>query len=362
MGVNHQSFKSVVNYSVQFRSKSIICYQSYHNSSTTFKQTKAFRQNVQQLKEVEKYSGHMKAGTKKRLTKAVSLLVQSCPWRWIENPVVNKLVHHKLSFITLTLPDVEQSKDASFCHKYLLQPMLRILRNKYKMKSYVWKCELQKNGSVHYHITTDLFIIHTDLKNIWNNITRKHGLLDNFKNEYGHDNPNSTDIHSVQNINDLEAYLIKYISKEYQNEVKLSGKVWDCSKNLKEAKYFSIDSGYEVHNTITSELDNGYAKAIYTDHCIIIKFATTDYISIFSDQIIEQYRKHLNSILTWTPPPAKHPTSSMTPSTTELPTSLQCARYGQPRTVFRNTTNCAKQLKTFETSCYGRHSPTALQQ
>lgn len=353
MQINHQSFKSFVNYSVQFRSKSVICYQSHHNSSTTFNQSKAFQQNVQQLKQTEKYSGQMKAGTRKRLTKAVSLLVQSCPWRWIDNPVVNKLVHHKLSFITLTLPDVDQAKDASFCHKHLLQPMLRILRNKYKMKSYVWKCELQKNGSVHYHITTDLFIIHTDLRNTWNNITRKHGLLDNFKQEYGHDNPNSTDIHSVQNINDLEAYLIKYISKEYQNEIKLAGKVWDCSKNLKEAKYFSIDSGYDVHEVITSELDNGHAKAIYTDHCIIIKFSTTDYISIFPNRIVEEYRQHLNSILTWTPSTTQPATPNLTQSSTGSTTSSQCGHFGPIVNGSKNTISYPSQLQAFQTSCFG---------
>src|SRR5699024_7254789 len=127
-------------------------------------------------------------GAKKRLSKAISLLVQASPEKWIYNQVTKKNQHHKLSFITLTLPNVDKAKDASFTHKYLLQPMLRILRNKYKMKMYVWKAELQKNESIHYHITTDLFLPWEQLRQHWNAILLKNGLLDAFQKQYGHDN------------------------------------------------------------------------------------------------------------------------------------------------------------------------------
>lgn len=241
----------------------------------------------------------MSKGGKKRLAKAVSLLVQSSPKTYQYNPVTQKTQYHQLSFITLTLPDVSKSKDAKFCHKYLLQPMLRIMRNRYKMKSYVWKCELQQNGSVHYHITTELFIEWTKLKQEWNAITRSHGMLDEFRDKYGHDNPNSIDVHSVNSVRDLEAYLIKYISKEYQNDEKLDGKVWDCSKNLKQASYFSSELDFKLHQQVNNDLRQGHCKAIYADRCVILKYRQHDYYLGFSQVLIDKYFSHLTAISEW---------------------------------------------------------------
>lgn len=308
---------------MQFRSKSLVCYQSYHrlgsgcaNSTSKeiaeFRMSERFKANAAKLRTRKKYTGEITPGAKKRLTKAISLLVQSSPEKWIYNPVTKKSQHHKISFITLTLPNVEAAKDAKFTHKYLLQPILRILRNKYKMCSYVWKAELQKNDSIHYHITTDLFLPWEQLRQHWNALLRKHGLLEAFQQQYGHNNPNSVDIHSVNKINDLEAYLVKYVSKEYQNSKKLAGKVWDCSKNLKESKYFVTTLGYELHQQILREIDLGWLQPIYRDRCIILRSRTTDYYQSFSQQLIKEYYSHLNSILTWEKSTKKTPTRRST--------------------------------------------------
>ena len=295
---------------LQFRSKSLVIYNVYNrignrfgsNTSTVitdYRISEKFKANAQKLLEREKYIGQITPGAKKRLTKAISLLVQSSPEKWIYNPVTKKTENHKISFITLTLPDVEAAKDAKFTHKYLLQPMLRILRNKYKMCSYVWKCELQKNESIHYHITTDLFLPWEQLRQHWNALLRKNGLLEAFQQQYGHDNPNSVDIHSVNKVNDLEAYLVKYISKEYQNSKKLAGKVWDCSKNLKQAKYFTTTITAELHQQINRQIDLGYLQPIYRDHCTILRSRNTDYYYSFSQPNKEAYFLHLKYIRQW---------------------------------------------------------------
>ena len=295
---------------LQFRSKSIVAYNDYHKLRGTgkngisenvleFRMSAKFRENAKKLKERAKYTGEITPGAKKRLTKAISLLIQSSPEKWIYNPVTKKSQHHKISFITLTLPNVETAKDAKFTHKYLLQPMLRILRTKYKMKSYVWKCELQKNDSIHYHITTDLFMPWEQLRQHWNALLGKNGMLAEFQKMYGHDNPNSVDIHSVNKVNDLEAYLVKYISKEYQNSKKLAGKVWDCSKNLKESTYFTTTLTHELHQQITKEIDLGWLQPIYRDRCVILRSRTTDYYQSFSKSLIEAYYSHLTKIAEW---------------------------------------------------------------
>lgn len=312
---------------IQFRSKSIIAYNQYHpfswsgtgfvsTISEDYKASKAFAANAELLKTREKYTGQITKGAKKRLSKAISLLIQSSPETFIYNPITKKQQPHKLSFITLTLPNVDQAKDAKFTHKYLLQPMLRIMRNHYKMISYVWKSEIQKNGSIHYHITTELFMPWDQLRQHWNAILLKNGMLEAFQKQYGHDNPNSVDIHAVDKVNDLEAYLIKYISKETQNEVSLQAKVWDCSRNLKASKYFSESIDQETHDRILNDIANGWARPVYGDKCVILKYTTTDYYLSFSQQLINKYYSHITDIRSW----ENNSQKQISKSTTGLPT------------------------------------------
>lgn len=194
--------------------------------------------------------------------------------------------------------------------------MLRILRNSYKMDSYVWKAELQSNGSIHYHLTTDLFIRWELLRHHWNRILDRNGMLEDFKKKYKHENPNSVDIHSVKKVNDLEAYLVKYISKEYQNQESLDGKVWDCSRNLKQAKYFTMELDFETHKKILQEIDLKWLQPFYRDRCTILKSRTTDYYHSFSENVINNYYSHLKAIKRW----ESNDTRQTRKSTTKLST------------------------------------------
>lgn len=361
---------------IQFRSKSMVCYEQYHKIAATreqwqqmdehhengqitrflteFRQSAKFRANVEKLKKTAKYTGEITAGAKKRLAKAVSLLVQSAPEKWIWNPVTKKNQHHKLSFITLTLPDVEAAKDAKFTHKHLLQPMLRILREKYKMKAYVWKAELQKNESIHYHITTELFLPWEQLRQHWNALMKKNSLLEKFAEKYGHENPNSVDIHAVNKINDLEAYLIKYVTKEYQNGTKLQGKIWDCSKNLKEAKYFTTNLDSEIHQQLLSEIDLGWLEPIYRDRCVILRSRTTDYYQSFSQRITNDYYSHLNSILAWESDKTSATSKSISKFSSVSSTSGQRREHSEKRLGNESLRTLSRQLALFKTTIYGQ--------
>lgn len=281
---------------MSFRSSGVMLYSVPVNHRRNVLKSEAFNNNSALLSSRERYKGYVTTEMKRRMKKAITLLIQSTPYTWKEHPVTGKLVQHKLSFITLTTPDHDDSRDAKFCHKKLLEPMLRIMRRRFGMKSYIWKCELQGNGQIHYHITCDVFTNHSNLKNEWNALLRKNGLLEDFVKKYGHKNPNSTDIHSVNKVKNLEAYLVKYITKEYQNEDALSGKVWDCSKNLKKANYFRIHIDSAISDYI-SKLTNGFMSKIYCfDRATFVDFFTTDYYSNFSTTIIQQFSQFLSAV------------------------------------------------------------------
>jgi hypothetical protein len=67
---------------------------------------------------------------------------------------------------------------------------------------------------------------------VWNRILDKHGLLLAFEKKHGHKNPNSTDVHSVRQVENLAAYLAKYLSKNSDDENKIQGKIWGSSYSL----------------------------------------------------------------------------------------------------------------------------------
>lgn len=218
------------------------------------------------------YSGGLTSGSRKRLSKAVTLMAQASKPRWIFNDVIKQYQYHHLSFITLTV-SCRKNVSTKFAYDNLLRPFLGWMRDTKGVKTYVWKLEFQTRGQVHYHITVPDFINYAEIRKTWNSLQRKAGILDEYAREYGHFNPNSTDIHAVHSKKNLSSYLLKELGKavdakrviatgmvnsliqageipaeekqkfinEYTgDELKAEGKVWDCSNNLSGCNYFAV--------------------------------------------------------------------------------------------------------------------------
>lgn len=284
---------------LSFRQTGIMAYSQNIDHASRLMGSSAFLKNALLLQNRQRYLGFVTPALKKRMQKAITILLQSTPYKYQTHPVSGRTVAHKISFITLTTPKHENSYSAKWCHKNLLEPLLRVLRLRYGMKSYIWKVELQNNKQIHYHITTEIMINHTALRNIWNGLLNKFGMLEDFYLEYGHRNPNSTDIHAVHKINNIEAYLVKYICKEYQNEDKLDAKIWDCSMNLKKASYFKTALDFSTHQVIRQLQTARQVATHYFEKAVFLDFKTTDYYSHFRQDIQEDYFNHLNNITSW---------------------------------------------------------------
>lgn len=280
----------------QFRTKSIVQYYSYALHSRKSTNIAYHLKDEKNRLKIQTYSGEITTGSKKRLTRAISLLIQSTQERQVLNPVTNRMMSFKLNFITLTMPPSEFSGDAKFCHKNLLEPFLRTMRRKYGMRNYIWKCELQKNLNVHYHLTTDTFINLKNLRNEWNAILDRNNMLEGFKAKYGHSNPNSTDIHKVYKVRNFENYLIKYVTKKNESGHVLNAKVWDCSKALKTAKYFVIEGsdrlGIELERLEREKVVTRYSA----DNFSIFKFENYDIRRLLTPDQYKAYFYHLKTI------------------------------------------------------------------
>jgi len=263
------------------------------------------------FEEKTKIRGKLSLQAKSKLDKAINWLVYLSKRKKVIIKSLEKTIHFKVNFITLSLPasqiksitsktgtkfaekdwkniwflvnsgcaDVEFWHDDNTIKKECLNHFLIELRNKYKVKFYVWKAETQLNGNIHFHFTLDKFIWQEDLRNTWNRIIDKLGYVRRYQAKFKHYDfnlykkeflrssgltvkkllgrfetskrnnwldPNSTDIHAVKNITNLAAYLCKYMKKNDLFRRQIHGNLWYCSESLsKFDKLNIIDSSTE---------------------------------------------------------------------------------------------------------------------
>lgn len=286
------------------------------------------------------YTGQVNKSSQKKIKAAIDILLQVVDSRKVYNTYTMYSHDFRLAFITLTLPYNERFVPAAEANKILLQPFLDWIRKTKNINTYIWKAERQspkdiynniKNskGQLHYHFTIPNFINLQELREKWNSICKSRGYVNNeHLNNLKDYDPNSTDIHSVYNLKDLEAYLIKYVSKmsyshicnngiyteleksakgnyiipskvaegsylcymiEIDNELvevdmSIEGKVWDCSTNLKGVKYYNIignDYNYKKYR----ELKDVKGREVFTkDYAEVVRVKGGDVFSFLDNE------------------------------------------------------------------------------
>lgn len=242
------------------------------------------------------YSGTVSEGAQRRIKKAIDLLIQTSQLSYNRSWNSNSKNGRVLVFVTLTVPDntisIESQKAAGHC----LAKFLRWMRTKQSMNSYIWKLERQKRGSYHYHITTNVFVSHVQVRKQWNAYIEAAGLMSSYYATHGHSNPNSTDVHAVYKCQDVGAYLAKYLSKPGEDDVKVLGKVWDCSLNLKHCKRFGFleDGAYKAK--VNALIAAKKLEYIQGDRFYMLKGKTVDLLSLLSLPRIREYDRWVQSV------------------------------------------------------------------
>lgn len=183
---------------------------------------------------------------KRKINNAIDWLLEVSPKKLCHHPIKKYKFWFRLNFITLTLPAKQFHDDLTIKNKCLNQ-FLTELRQQHKIKFYVWGAESQRNGNIHFHITTNVYIHWSVIRKIWNRCVAKLGYLEAYRNEqiewhkYGFrprpelfenhseesqrkayengmkgnwSDPNSTDIKSVRKIKSIARYLSKHYSKQ----------------------------------------------------------------------------------------------------------------------------------------------------
>lgn len=255
---------------VQLRHEQLIYYSQfeYINGSKQHQ-----RHNLKQyISDKSTYSGEVTKHSQKRIRQSIHKLLLLSPSKTFFNTVTNKTETMTINFLTLTIPKGVHSKDSKRAYTLLLKPWLRIMKRKYHLNTYIWKVERQKNGSIHYHLTTNVFIPYYKIRDEWNNLLAKNEYLTEYNNRYKGKTPNSTDVHKVYKINDIAAYLTKYISKAEKGKLPIDGKVWGCSDDISKLKLPSVEVTDDIDVQLLELLSNNDLKEIDLEHSTLLKY------------------------------------------------------------------------------------------
>lgn len=176
---------------------------------------------------VKAYSGDVTEGARKRMAKAVDLMIQFSRLRMKARPG-GKVYPFRMGFVTLTVPGkVVSPKEVMPYFKRFLDWL------RYRNCLYVYKIEYQKRGQIHFHLIVNRYIHWKDLQAGWNKIIKKGGFLDSYALKHGHFMPNSTDVRGVKSNKALANYLLKYLAKSGDKVPKGAvSKWWGASQTL----------------------------------------------------------------------------------------------------------------------------------
>lgn len=244
----------------------------------------------------------------KKIRYYVNLLVDASKWKTVYSRIHSKHFRFKLSLLTLTLPSIQQHPDKEI-HEKVFKAFIRSLKKRNPELLYIYKAEVQDNGNLHYHLTTNIFIHHVTLRNLWNHYVNSLGYV----NRASVSSPNSTDVHSVKNIKSIAAYMVAYLQKKdvytkilkryhrrfgsrlksMNSEVfalpknyianlkrKVTIKVWDCSKTLM-LKPLSVPLGSSVFTGYFDSGDNDITREYQAIISILPKLNEGRYFGVY---------------------------------------------------------------------------------
>lgn len=258
----------------------------------------------------------------KRLRECIEALIYTSKWKHVVVKSNGKTFWYKNNFITLTLSSKQIHSD-----NYIVTEMLsKFLEAWCKRRAgllYVWKAEVQDNSNIHFHITTNTFIYWRDLQKRWNKYLSKHGYRDNC---------NSTDVHAVEDKENLAKYLCSYFSKKdlyskllkryhkiYSKKLilnnreytvlpkkylisikrKLTCKLWGCSKllsNCRSTSDYNVDSPadwkfLEVLKDKGLSIDNDYSSMFLLESTQELRRYFPEFNKLLIDRIAELIKK-----------------------------------------------------------------------
>ena len=285
-------------HSLKLNPTSLVTYPVFmHGSSVKRSNESSFESGGHQ---VSSYQGKINNKSASKIIRAINTLFDISNKQYFNNKATGKRNYFVLNFITLTLSSVQGKITDKEIMEKCFSKFMRVCRRKYGLKHYVWKAERQKNNNIHFHITTNCYIRQDNIRNLWNECQKEIGFIDLFQQKHKHNNPNSTDVKIVSNKNMLGGYLAKYVSKIETEKRGIGGKVWDCSKSLKNVAIESLELAGKVERELSELLATNEHKIIDKDFVGVYILKNKRTKNILQNEIRQHYSNWLQEVRTFT--------------------------------------------------------------
>lgn len=176
-----------------------------------------------------------------RMRQAIEALVYTSVIRKVYYKMEHRYFDFKVNFITLTLPSVQCHSDSVIVNK-ILSPFLMRWKKEQPSLLYVWKAEVQDNGNIHFHITSNMFYHHRLLLTHWLKYVDRLGYVA----RSGLERPNATDVHAIHKVNNIAAYLTSYVTKKdlYKKVLKRYHRRYGKVLRSDKSPFFTLPKNY----------------------------------------------------------------------------------------------------------------------
>ena len=130
-----------------------------------------------------------------------------------------------LAFYSISFPVGLSDKAIKKIHNTVLT-RIRKLRKSF---SYIWVAELQKNGTMHFHMITNSYFSIRIINSYYGTAIHNY-LFKSIENiKFLRSSYNGVDVKQIRNHKTVAIYMTKYVTK---NETKMEGLSWNCSSDV----------------------------------------------------------------------------------------------------------------------------------
>jgi hypothetical protein len=245
--------------------------------------------------EINKTKGKVSKSACKKIKNCFTWLLIISPLKIVFSKKENKKFTFKINFITLTLSGKQVHTD-QYIKQHMLQPFLKWMKHNHKATSYIWKAEAQKNGNIHFHITTNKFIHWRAIRMKWNSLQQNHGYTCTQDVSNPITDINSTDVHAVKNSKQIAMYMLKYFSKSEIGKRPIDGMLWQASSNLNQSSLVIEETEEEfnqLHECMSLyDLATDYKKDFCTVHIWNKKI-----LRVMPDVIKENFKTRIDTLI-----------------------------------------------------------------
>jgi hypothetical protein len=282
------------------------------------------------------HNGKVSPGMKRKVTRAIDYGTYLAKSKIVFCRFHGKSFMFKLAFLTLTLASKQIHPDQVITNR-LLNYFLMELRRRWKAPWYIWRSEKQKNGNLHFHIIVGMFIPWNEIRNVWNRIQNTLGYVDRYRDNQLNwhregfrydpskaprwpranqlkayrqglrtdwDNPNSTDIHSIRHVGNVQSYFVKYLTKSGQ-EQPVAGRQWGCSVNLSNVVGATDDASFPIKAELWKirnsgkfyVVDDPYYSVFFIDVYSLKTLGCPILYNLFQEYIREKFPDQYSPIL-----------------------------------------------------------------